>query len=154
MPVCLMANKSLEDLRISIALGRELASRYPEIADYYREGKTREEIVEMIQRNGGFGGEYSNRVLRNSIRWALVGNDREEIGPDYFGLMTPREYKEITRFGKGGAMPWELSEIAAALRLEKQKYKPESIAKILNIAYHFGREVRSEPEVEKKLKMS
>ncbi len=149
-----MTNKSLEDLRESICLGKELRFRYPEMAEDYREGKTKKEIVEKIQGNGGFGGEYSDRVLRNSIRWALVGNDRDEIGEAYSGLMSPREYKDITRFGKEGAMPWEIVEIKDALVLEQEGYSCEYIAKILNLAHHYGRNARTASGVEKKIKIS
>jgi hypothetical protein len=149
-----MTNKNLENLRIAISLGRELILKYSEIADYYREGKSKKEIVEIIQRNGGFEGEYPERVLKNSIRWALTGNDRDEIGEDYAGLMSKREYKEITRFGKGGAMPWEVPEFRDALKLEREGFSPEYIAMILNQAYHFGKGVRNTSNVEKKLNLS
>ena len=84
-------------LKMSIYVGYYLASEHPEIVDYYRAGMSHRQIAGVIQRNGGFGRKITaDSVREHAVQYALTGNDREDAGKVYSGLMDREEYDEIS----------------------------------------------------------
>ena len=93
-------NTDWERLRRCIALGRTLASEHPEITDYYRARMTYSQIVDMLDYEKGYEEQgHSRGFLEEAIAWAIKGNDDEELGVDYVGLLTEKEQRAIRNNG-------------------------------------------------------
>ena len=137
----------------AVELGYDLTVEHPEIVRHYRKGKSISEIANSI-RDNGFR-RYSRAVLESAVRYSLRGNNRKDLGETFIGLMTPEEFEEITRDGKVKDTPWKDYELEHLIRLKELGFtNPSTMANLLNLACHRGREVRDASDIEEKLENS
>ena len=84
-------NSRLLAMKLSVALGYELARAAPELALGYVSGHTQAALAEDLRRKKTYQ-QYGQTVMEHAVRFSLVGNDDSKLGPVYEGSISPEVY--------------------------------------------------------------
>ena len=137
-----------------IEVAFQLNIYHPEIADFYRDGKTQPEIAKLLNVQDIY--QLSDEdTARKCIQVALHGNNYNKFGQVFIGLIPSEELELLKKehvnlaskrnreSGIMGYLPWTEGEHILARALRHADYKYREAAQFINENYHNGKEIRT-----------
>lgn len=115
-------------IETSAKLGRILQEEHPEVAERYRNGERRVDIIKRLNLTDNYNVTYA--VARAALGYALCGYDGYGKEKAYAGLINE---EELSKLGEGNRKNGcKTTGIASTLRRGQTPYTPEERARVYN----------------------